>query len=162
MCDKNFSTISNLRRHQRTHYDHKDFCAYCGYVLPFWINLFTHTKEVHKDLEEKTINIEKICPHCKISKKSVREYITHVLSCTSNPIIIANFSICNICKKKFSSKSNLQLHHLRRHQTKNKAIMMGKSKNDEGFSLEEIKKKRIGIFLREIGSGFVGVHGGTN
>ena len=104
LCDKSFSSSSNLLRHKRlVHSNSSPYeCPYCGKLFKIHSQLKKHVR-IHTDA--------KPCRHCSQCFTRLEQLKAHLLKSHNE----GTWFTCDICQKKFSRKQHVK-EHVQRHE----------------------------------------------
>ena len=107
-CDKTFTKLKGLRDHTRNVHQLRKLCDMCPKSFSCSKNLDRHKKNIHVDRES-----EVQCNKCLKSLKNIEHLESHSKSC---PKTQNKEHYCLECSRKYSSKSSLRRHTIRKHK----------------------------------------------
>ncbi|XP_029910054.1 zinc finger protein 423 isoform X3 [Myripristis murdjan] len=119
-CDKSFSRLSYLKRHEQIHSDKLPFkCTFCS-------RLFKHKRSRDRHVKLHTGDKKYSCQECEAAFSRSDHLKIHLKThrCSSKPFK------CSVCKRGFSSTSSLQS-HMQAHR-KNREHLALRSERDGG------------------------------
>ncbi|XP_069074421.1 zinc finger protein 423 isoform X2 [Pleurodeles waltl] len=140
-CDKSFSRLSYLKRHEQIHSDKLPFkCTYCS-------RLFKHKRSRDRHIKLHTGDKKYHCHECEAAFSRSDHLKIHLKTHSSTKPFK-----CTVCKRGFSSTSSLQSHmqaHKRNKETMSKADKDLKKEDfmcdycEETFSLTDDLEKHV-------------------
>ena len=118
-CDKSFSRLSYLKRHEQIHSDKLPFkCTFCS-------RLFKHKRSRDRHVKLHTGDKKYSCQECEAAFSRSDHLKIHLKTHSSSKPFK-----CSVCKRGFSSTSSLQS-HMQAHR-KNKEHMALRAERDQG------------------------------
>ncbi|XP_057691800.1 zinc finger protein 423 isoform X1 [Corythoichthys intestinalis] len=119
-CDKSFSRLSYLKRHEQIHSDKLPFkCTFCS-------RLFKHKRSRDRHVKLHTGDKKYSCQECEAAFSRSDHLKIHLKTHSSSKPFK-----CSVCKRGFSSTSSLQSHMQQAHR-KNREHVALRSEKDSG------------------------------